>query len=168
MKIRPARSIDAPALAELIAARVPDTCYAGRDEVDLVYARKMFGFAAHRHGGVHDGATFLMVAEDEAGEIAGFVMGSLGRVYGVGKKLCATDNYLLGRQGCPARVLISLFREYLKWATSNPKVVEVGASWSDALAGSDAMGKFYELEGFTRCAVTYRKVTRPTSGGENA
>ena len=156
MKIRPARSIDALAIAELLAARVADTCYAGRDEVDVAYARKMFAFAAQRHGGTNEGGMFLMVAEDDAGEIAGFMMGSLGRVYGVGKLLCATDNYLLGRRDCPPRVLVNLFELYVGWASANPKVIEIGASWSDAVAGSHAMAHVFERRGFTLCSQTYR------------
>jgi hypothetical protein len=158
MKIRAARSIDAPAIAELVAARVPDTCYAGRDEVDVPYARKIFAYAAQRHGGTNDGAMFLMVAEDDAGEIAGFVMGTLGRVYGVGKKLCATDNYLLGRKDCPARVLRNLFELYVGWASGNRRVVEVGASFSDALPGSEGWAPVFKRMGFDPCAQSFRRI----------
>lgn len=157
MNIRPARSVDAPAIAALLAARVPDTCYADRDEVDVPYARKMFAYAAQRHGNTNEGGMFLMVAEDEHG-VAAFCMASLGRVYGVGKKLCATDNYLLGRKGCPARVLISLFEMYVGWASTNPRVIEVGASWSDALPGSDKWTPIFKRMGFEPCAQSFRRL----------
>lgn len=158
MRLRPARSIDAPAIADLLSMRVADTCYAGRDEVDLPFARKMFAFAAQRHGHTNDGGMFLMVAEDESGSIAAFCMGSLGRVYGVGKKLAASDNYLLGRRDCPPRVLVNLFELYVGWATANPRVIEIGASWSDAVPGSEAMSTVFERRGFTPCAQSYRRV----------
>lgn len=157
MKIRPARSVDAPAIAALLAARVVDTCYAGVDEVDVPFARKMFAYAAQRHGNTNEGGMFLMVAEDESGDVAAFCMGSLGRVYGVGKRLCATDNYLLGRAGCPPRVLVNLFDAYVQWASTNPRVIEIGASWSDAIPGSQAMEHVFERRGFIACAHTYRR-----------
>lgn len=158
MKFRPARSTDASAIAELVAARVPDTVYAGRDEVDLPYARKIFAYAAHRHGGTNDGAMFLMVAEDDAGVIAGFVLGTLGRVYGIGKKLCATDNYLLGRKDCPARALRQLFEMYVGWASGNRNVIEIGASFSDALPGSDGWAPVFRRMGFEPCAQSFRRI----------
>lgn len=161
MKIRQARSVDAPAIAALLAARVPDTCYADIDEVDVAYARKMFAYAAQRHGNTNEGGTFLMVAEDDAGDIAGFCMGSLGRVYGVGKLLVAMDNYLLGRADCPARVLLNLFELYVGWASANPKVAEIGASWSDALPGSDKWTPIFVRMGFTPCAQSFRRVNVP-------
>lgn len=158
MILRPGRAIDAPAIVGLLAERVADTCYAGRDEVDDAYARKLISQAAFRHGHTNDGGMFLMVAEDADNQIAAFMLGSLGRVYGVGRKLCATDHYLLGRRDASALILGRLFMAYLEWAMANPRVIEIGASWSDAVPGSQAMGPFYERNGFTPCAQTYRRI----------
>lgn len=168
MNIRPARSVDAPALAALLAARVVDTCYAGRDEVDVPYARKMFAFAAQRHGGTNEGGMFLMVAEDDEGEIAGFCMGSLGRVYGVGKRLVAVDNYLLGRKNCPARVLLNLFELYVGWAAGNPKVLEIGGSISDAIPGSEGWLPIFKRMGFEPCAQSFRRLNVAQTRAEAA
>lgn len=161
MILRAGRAIDAPRVAELLAERLPDTCYAGRDEVDVTVARRLFAQAAQRHAGVHDGSTFFMVAVDDDDAIAAFMLGSLGRTYGVGRKLCAQDHYLLGRADCPPRVLVELFEHYLTWAQLNPRVIEIGASWSDAIPGSQAMGAIYERRGFQLCAQTYRLTRAP-------
>lgn len=163
MNLRPARAIDAPALVALVKSRLPDTCYAGRDEVDEALARKLFAAAAFRHGQTNDGATFLMLAEDDAGEIAAFMFGSLSRVYGIGRKLCAADHFLLGRPDTPPRVLIRLFERYVAWASGNPRVIEIGASHSDVMAGSERMGAQYERMGFTLCARSYRSTNDPQS-----
>lgn len=168
MNIRPARSVDAPAIAALLAARVVDTCYAGIDEVDVPFARKMFAYAAQRHGNTNEGGMFLMVAEDTAGEIAAFCMGSLGRVYGVGKRLVACDNYLLGRKDCPAIVLRNLFELYVGWASGNPRVAEIGASWSDALPGSDKWTPIFKRMGFEPCAQSFRRLNVAQTQAEAA
>lgn len=168
MNIRPARSVDAPAIAELLADRVVDTCYADRDEVDVPYARKMFAYAAQRHGNTNEGGMFLMVAEDETGKIAAFLMASLGRVYGVGRKLAAADNYLVGRRDCPAFVLRNLFELYVGWASGNPRVAEIGASWSDAFPGSEGWAPIFKRMGFEPCAQSFRRLNVAQTQAEAA
>lgn len=168
MNIRPARAIDAPAIAEMFAARVQDSTYAERDEVDVPLARKLFANAAFRHGHTNEGGTFLMVAEDDDGKIAAFILGSIGRVYGIGKKLSASDHYLVGRADVSARTFAALFDAYVDWASSNPRVIEIGASFSDAFPGAEAMGSLYARRGFSPCATTFRRIVPVQSKAEAA
>lgn len=155
--IRPAKSSDAFALTDLLLARHQDTRYAGAVGIDAAIARKTFAYAAQRHGGTHDGAMFLAVDED-AKRIRAFVMGSLSRVYLVGDKLASSDQFLLGRKGCPERVLVRLFDAYVEWAASNPNVYEIGASWADTIPGSKGFAKLYARRGFTLIGETYSRV----------
>ena len=122
-----------------------------------------------RHGGTNDGAGFVMVAEDGTGAVVAFVAGVLGRVYSIGDMLSAQDGFLLGRKDASPRALLALFREYIAWASANPKVYEIGASWSDAISGSDNFEAVYLAEGFVPCAQTFRRpnCTSNTNGAED-
>lgn len=157
MDYRPARAIDAPALVDILVERHPDTRYAGAVGIDEPVARKLFAAAVQRHGGAHDGATFLMVAEDRKG-IAGFMLASLSRVYMVGDMLASCDHYLIGRKDCPPRVLTRLFDAYFEWAEGNPKVYEVGASWADTIPGGEGFADFFERRGFSLIGQTFSRV----------
>lgn len=157
MAIRPARSVDAAAITAILEARLPDSRYAGIAQVDPIAARRLFAHAAQRHGGTTEGATFLMVAEDEAGEVEAFMLGSLNRIYMVFDALGACDNFLIGRKGCDPRAMTALFDAYLAWADANPRVVEIGASWADTIEGTEAITHFFERRGFALCGKTFRR-----------
>lgn len=160
MRLRPARSIDAPALAALLEARLPDTRYAGVARVVPKIARQMFAQAAQRHGGTTDGATFLMIAESDAGEIEAFILGSLGRIYGVLDTLAATDHFLVGRKGCNPRAMNRLLDAYIGWADANPRVYEIGLSWADTVPDSEGIIAAYERRGFTLYSKAFRREGR--------
>lgn len=160
MKVRPARSIDAPALASLLEERLPDTRYADVARVETKIARQMFAQAAQRHGGTTDGATFLMIAESDEGEIEAFILGSLCRLYGVFNILGATDNFLVGRKGCDPRAMNRLLDAYMAWADANPRVYEVSLSWADTFPGSDKIIAVYERRGFTLYGKSFRREAR--------
>lgn len=155
--IRPARSIDAPALADLLQARFGQMRYSGRCEIDMALARRTFAHAAQRHGGTTDGATFLMVAEAADGAIDAFIMGVLGRVYLLGSKLCAQDYFLVGREGCSPRALPRLQDAFIAWATGNPRVIEIQTSWTDILPGGDRIEAAWARKGFERCGGIMRR-----------
>ncbi len=161
MKYRPARSVDAFALVEILQERHPETRYADTVAIDEVVARKVFAHAAQRHGGQHEGATFLQVAESDE-RIEAFMLGELTRIYMVGDKLCATDLLLIGRKDCDPRALTPLVDAFLAWAEASPKVHEITLSWSDAVPGSEGVCALYERKGFTLCQRGYRRDARPT------
>lgn len=155
--IRPAKAADAFALADLLQARHKDTRYHGEVAIDAAIARKLFAFSAQRHGGTNDGATFLLVDEDAKG-IRAFILAGLSRVYLVGDKLASCDQFLLGRKGCPERVLVRLFDEYVAWAAANPRVYEIGASWANTIPGSESFAKVFARRGFSRIGETWGRV----------
>jgi hypothetical protein len=155
--IRPAKAADAFALADLLAARHKDTRYWGEVGIDMAIARKTFAFAAQRHAGTNDGATFLLLDEDAKG-IRGFILAGLSRVYLVGDKLASCDQFLLGRKGCPERVLVRLFDQYVAWAAANPKVYEIGASWANTIPGSEGFAKVFARRGFNRIGETWGRI----------
>lgn len=153
--IRPAKSSDAFAIVEIIEERYPETRYAGKVSIDAKAARQIMAQAVQRHGGTTEGATFLMVSEREE-VIEAFVLGGLQRVYMIGDKLAASDYFLMGRKDCDPRAMNGLIDAYLEWALGNPRVYEVGLSWSDAVPGTSAMNAVIERRGFAMCGTTYR------------
>lgn len=154
--IRPAKSTDAFAIVDVIEERYPETRYAGFVSIEPKVARSLMAQAVQRHGGTTEGSTFLMVSENGEGVIEAFVLGSLARVYMIGDKLAAADNFLMARKGADPRAMNQLIDAYLEWARSNPKVYEISLSWSDAFEGASAMNAVIERRGFELCAATYR------------
>lgn len=159
--IRPARHMDAFALVDILVERQKDSRYAGRVAVDEPYARKFLSSLIQRHGGTNEGGSFVMVSEDSAGQVEAFVAGALDRIYMIGDRLGAQDVFLIGRKGCPPRALTRLFDEYVAWAASNPKVLEIGASHGDVIEGGDAFGPYFERAGFIKCGTLYRRDNAP-------
>lgn len=167
--IRPGKSTDAFALADLLIERHPDTRYAGKVDIVPEVARKMFAAAAQRHGGTNDGATFLMVHTDTHDIIDAFILGGLQRVYGIGDMLAACDIYLIGRKNCDPRAMRELISSYVAWAEDNPKVHEIGLSWSDTIPGNEAIMEYYMRSGFEQCSITFRRERQeaPVEGGSH-
>lgn len=154
--IRPAKSVDAWELADIVVDGCARSRYTGVANVDQKLARQMFAQAVQRHGGTTEGSTLLLVNERD-GQIDAFIFGTLGRIYTVCDRLASSDVFLLGREGCDPRALRRLFDAYVEWAEANPRVYEIGASWADTIPGGEAITKFYERRGFTLCAKTYRR-----------
>ncbi len=168
--IRAGKAVDAPVLAELVSAACAVSRYAGAVNVDMAIARKLFAQAAMKHGFSHEGGMFLMVNETDDGEIDMFILGALSRIYVVGDMLAASDQFLIARPGSKPnpRAMMVLVDAYLAWADSNPKVHEIGLSWSDTLPGSDRMASLFARRGFQRCGETWRRDTIDHAGGQEA
>jgi hypothetical protein len=154
--IRPGKSIDAAALADIVIDGCARSRYAGHVDVEPKLARQLFAQAAMKHGFQHDGGMFLMVNESD-GEIDAFMLGTLGRIYIVGDMLAASDVFLLGREGCDPYALRRLFSAYIEWAQENPKVFEIGASWADTIPGAQRSASLFRSKGFTLCGETWRR-----------
>lgn len=154
---RPGRAIDAPAIVDILVERQPDTRYQGIAHVDTDYARKMFAQAAFRHGHTNEGGCWLEVAESERG-IEAFMLGLLSRVQLVGKKLVAQDALLIGRRDCAPSAMSRLIDGYIGWASSNPRVIDINLSWSDALPTGQRFGAVFKRKGFVLCGENYRRV----------
>jgi len=163
MNIRPARSIDAPILADILQERFDETRYVGVCNIEPVLARRLFAQGAQRHGGTNDGATFLMVAEHD-GEVVAFLLGALARIYLVGDRLGASDQFLLSRNKVPAgvaaRATMRLLDAYIDWADNNPKVCEIALSWADTLPDTEGITRLFEKRGFILYHKSFRRDTR--------
>lgn len=155
MKLRPARMADTLEIVDIIVERHKDSRYAGVVEVDEPLARKVVSGQIQRHGGTNAGGTFVMVAEDDEGKIAAFIMASLSPIYGIGDKLAACDDMILCTTACPAFWLVCLFAAYVAWADDNPKVIEVGAMHNDAFDGSEQFAGVFKRHGMRSAGTLY-------------
>jgi thiamine kinase-like enzyme len=90
-------------------------------------------------------ASFVKVIE-KGDEVVGFIAGVLNRVYNIGEKLCASDVFLVN-EGKSLKDTLQLIDLYIEWARSNPKVIEVGLSWSDALPNARDIASIYRRKG---------------------
>lgn len=140
-------------MAKLLQRSLERSKYAGRlklhdKSVDAVFTSMVAG--QNQKG---PGATYAMVAVKD-GKVVGFMAGSLNRVYGVGDKLVATDNYLIN-SGTNISDTLKLIDGYIQWAKSNPKVIEIGLSWTDATPGADAVASIYKRKGFYKVGEQY-------------
>ncbi len=144
--IRPARYQDAPEIEQLIRNQHTRSKYAGRVAiVDKALAQVVLGaIMGMNQSGPH--ATHCAVSV-EGGKVRGFIAGSLARIYNIGDKLGASDQFLVneGRTGASLQLIDS----YIAWASANPKVVEIGLSWTDALPGADRAALLYQRKGFS-------------------
>lgn len=155
--MRPARTIEAFALVELLREQHARSRYAALGDIDPTYARRLLAQAIQRHGHTTDGGTQVNVIEAEDGSIAAFMVGVLNRVYHVGNALCAQDMFLVAGDRAPALASRTLLNAYVEWASSNPRVLEINLSHTDALPEGDRMGAVYERLGFERCGGIYRR-----------
>lgn len=155
--LRAARATDAFRIVQLLVETQGKSRFAGAVAIDEPYARKTVAALIHRHGGIHDGGTCAYVATDGAGEIEGFIIGLLDRVYHVGDMLCANDVFLVCSDRADATAMPKLVSAYLDWADTNPKVYEIHLSWSDALETGCRMGPVFMRKGFTRCGEVFRR-----------
>lgn len=169
MNIRPARMVESFDLLDILLERHPETIYAREGvSIDEPLARKVIAHHIQRSDGTNDGATFLRVAADESDKPVAFIMGHLARVYIIGDKLQAVDCFLIGRKDVSANVLDQLLDTYLAWATSNEKVYDVQASWTDILPQTERFDAVYRRKGFQRCGAVYRRLPHAEKQGELA
>ena len=159
MKLRRANSVEAPKLVDILVEQHAHSRYADVCKIDEQIARKLLAAAIHRHGGKNEGATFVMVAVDDGDEPVAFIFGSLVRIYMIGDRLAASDNFLIGRKGVSGMVLNQLFSAYVSWALDNPKVAEIGGSWSTAIEGSEGFSGILERRGFTKLGEVWSILT---------
>lgn len=158
MVTRPATFSDLSAVYALVVDMHRRSKYADDVDVDAQVARALLMQAVQRHGGKNDGSTHFMVEEHD-GEIVGFMIGALQRLYLIGNRLEAQDMYLYAREDAPARAGHRLLSSYVEWALSCPKVASIKLSYTDVIdVDGDRLGALYERKGFKRHGAIYERV----------
>lgn len=151
---RAARAIDIPAIEALVRDQHARSKYAGRVEISDKVMRSLFEAAVAGQNQTGPQATFLRVAEED-GRIVAFMLGTLARVYHIGNKLAAMDMFLCAYADAKATHALRLVSEYLEWAKSNPKVIEIILSWHNALPGAERMAQVFEHKGMVKVGEMY-------------
>lgn len=143
--IRPARFMDAPAIERLIRDQHALTKYALRCAIDdRALTHTVMGLI----GSMNQPTGTHVAVSVENGQVTGFVAGQLSRTYAVLDRYSASDVFLInhGRTGAALQLLDS----YIEWARANPKVIEIGLSWTDAIEDSDRLAAIYARKGFIK------------------
>lgn len=143
--IREAIFSDIPAMAKLLKQSHVRSKYATRCGVsDKAIDQLLISLI---HGQKQNGpcASFVQVVEYE-GEVVGFIAAALSRIYNIGDKLCAAEIFLIN-ESKRLKDTLALIDNYISWAKSNPKVIEVGLSWSDALPNAEDIANIYRRKG---------------------
>lgn len=155
--VRPAKFADVIAMRALLVAAHAQSVYAERCGVDLDYAQKLLVQSVHATEKRCAGGTCAFVAESQRpGEVDGFIIGMLDRVYLIGDKLVAQDMFYLAPTASAGDGL-KLFDRYLEWAMSNPRVIEIQASATAVIEPTSRVEKLFKRRGFEPFGVIYRK-----------
>ena len=155
--IRPARFADVPELVDMLVEQQRASVYADKVAVDRKHTRQLLAAMVHRHGGIHDGATCVFVAEDGDGRVCGFTAGALARVYLIGVELMAQDAFLVVAAKAPKTAMLRLIDAYIGWAEMSPKVREIQLSHSGAIDGAERMASVFRRRGFEPFGRSYRR-----------
>jgi len=154
MTIRPAKFGDITRMAELMTEMHQKSIYADRCGLDIKLSKALFFNCIQKHGHLHEGGARVVVAE-KAGQVEGFLIGMLERVYHVGDKLMATDLFFCTSEAADPRDASRLIDDFLKWAKGNPAVVEVLMGVTNAIGDYSRAEKLYSRKGLSRCGVMY-------------
>lgn len=153
MTIRAAKFADTPAIEAIIRRTHARSKYAHRSGVnDKALNAAVLGMIA---GQAQSGpqATHVTVCEQK-GQVVGFMASTLARIYSVGDKLCASDVFLIN-EGNSVGDTSKMIDRYIEWASANPKVIEIGLSWSDTIHGQSSVARHFVRKGFTVSGETY-------------
>lgn len=146
--IRRATASDLPRLYDLLLEIQQKSKYFPDIEVDERAARSLLMTGIQRNGSMHDGGS-LMLVEERSGNVEGFIMGMLDRIYHIGTRLCANDIYLYCTDAASKTAALRLAKGYIDWAMGNPKVAKIMLSWTDALGvDGESIGRMYGGLGF--------------------
>lgn len=158
MVTRPATASDLSKVYDMMLEMHARSKYAQDADVDQQTARALLMQALQRHGGKNNGSTYFVVDESD-GNLNGFMIGTLQRLYLIGNRLEAMDLYLYARADAPPRSAHALLKSYVDWASDCPKVASIKLSWTDALGvDGERLGALYERKGFKPHGGIYEKV----------
>ena len=139
MTVRAAKFGDIQRLYALMREMHVRSIYRDDCDVDEKEAKALLMRSIQRHGGRHDGSTFIYVAES-GGVVEGFMIAVLSRLYGIGTKLMAADTHFYVSGRAHGRDAFKLIDTYTAWAESAGNVIQID------LCATDAIGEFWRTE----------------------
>lgn len=156
--IRQATIPDLPALYDLVLEMYRATDYPARGlSVSEPAAKGLLRDAVVRNGRTNDGGTLFNVIEVD-GQLVGFMIGALQRVYMIGNRLEAQDIYLFCSPAAPVRAPERLIDAYIEWAASNAKVAEITLSFTNVGGVKVAkLARLYKRKGFSQIGQIWKR-----------
>lgn len=147
--IRDANFTDIPSIVSLLRDAYQKTHYAmsGIASIDEKEAKRLLVQAIQRHGGVNGGACFVQVSVTN-GQIRGFILGTLVRVYSIGDRLSASDLFWLAAPDVFPTDPMQLMRNMVAWAERSPACVEVKCGATAIMQNPEAAGMILKRMGF--------------------
>jgi len=145
MAVRKASFSDIPRLWELAQEMHAASVYAER----VTPEKKAFRDLCFQTITNHGHATCIFVYED-AGEVVGFIMGTIDRVYHIAKEFLATDIFFYVAEGSTAKAAPKLLDAFVEWGEGRKNVVEIYVGISGAIGNPERTAKMYERRGFRR------------------
>ncbi len=154
--IRPATPSDIPRVKELFAEMHAASKFANRVPISERALHDLLLMALGNRNRPIAGGTHFSVSTKKD-RVEGFMIGLLDRVYHIGTKLVAQDMFLhVTKHGFKTDVS-RLIDDYLNWADSNPNVIDINLSWTDALPGAERISNLYRRKGFMRIGGIYQR-----------
>lgn len=164
--IRDAKFRDIPEIVAMLHEMYAESKFRGRVEISDKAAEALLtsAIAGQKQSGPQ--ASYVVVAEHD-GALTGFMIGVLDRVYHIGTKLAANDLFLHVRASGKASDVVKLIDGYIAWASGNRKVIQIGLSWTDTIAGAEKIGALYARKGFVRSGEIWeRRLDEPAQEAE--
>lgn len=134
-------------MAALMREMYERSIYRHDCEFDERAAKALLMRCIQRHGGGHDGSTFIFVAEAKS-VVEGFIIAVLSRLYGIGTKLAAADTHFYVSARAHPRDAFLLIGAYRAWAAGNDQVIEINLCATDAVGEFRRTEKLYRRMGF--------------------
>lgn len=159
--IRAAKASDTMRVISLMQEAHAKSRYADKGEVHREAAKMLLARAVHFYGRTHDGGTLYLVSETD-GEVRGFFLAVIGRVYVVGTMLEAQDVHAYMSETADKRDYLRMLNAFDAWVDGNPMVIDATLSNSDFIEGAgDQLARIYEKRGYVRTnAVFKRRIER--------
>lgn len=154
--IRVATRDDIAAIVDLMHVAYARSRFVGIGEIDRPLAEKLWAQLILRHAGRSAGSSCALVSIS-GGKVTGFFAAVLSRIYSVGTKLNATDQFFyVGDDGDPHDWSL-LVDGYTLWAESCPDVAQIRLTNNDAFSDPDLVAKLYARKGFVPCGGIYQR-----------
>ncbi len=146
--IRLADIPDVRAIVELGRELLEQSVYAGIKPDEQKFRMLVAGLIGNKRG-----AVFVVVDDEDKPQ--GFLLGIIDELFFSTQRF-ATDMAVYVREGYRQHAP-ALYKRFLKWAESKPRVVQITMGISSGMPGIERAGKLYESFGFSPVGGLYMK-----------
>lgn len=151
--IRPAKHVDILRLTELMHEMHARSRYATRDEpVEQLF--KTICMQAIRGHGLGNACFMVAVTGDR---VEGLILGAVDRIYGIGRKLWAFDQFFYATDAVEPMDPLRLAAAFDSWWQAVPNCIEARPSTNNVIGDFTRTDKIWERLGYTRDGTLFSK-----------